>query len=73
MKITKVEKIEYYFIQTDEKCNNCYRRPVEGDADCWEEIMYDDWHYCTNGDEIEKLLQQELNKQRENEIDKFLG
>ena len=69
MKLTNfwVEKTEHYHIKT---CQGSHRRDKCGGKKDWEILRYGVWCHAIAGEELELLLQQELNKQRENEIDK---
>ena len=62
-----VEKTEHYRIKTNQ---GSYRRDKCGGKKDWENCRYGVWCHAFDAEEVELLLQQELNKQRENEIDK---
>jgi hypothetical protein len=62
-----VEKTEHYRIKTGQ---GSFRRDKCGGEKDWEILRYGAWCHAFAGKDLELLLQQELNKQRENGIDK---
>jgi GNAT superfamily N-acetyltransferase len=66
MELTKIEKVEHYYVETDRKENNRYRKGMRENENLWECFFEGYWRVSPYSDEIEKLFQQELAKETQN-------
>lgn len=54
MKITKLKRISYIYIETDQDEYNCYRRDVNSKT--WEVSVGESWEYCGADSKLEELV-----------------
>jgi hypothetical protein len=59
MKIKHIEKVEYYFITSEN--NHLYRKPVNGNKEHWEWLNNGNWVKVEDNDIVEEAFNDKLN------------